>query len=479
MKRTLSQTLAVILTVTVAVSTFSVFADPAEMSNLKPRIVVLTDIAPNDCEPDDLQSLVRLFVHADLYEIEALIASSGWNNGGRPYPKEWMEIMQSTIDAYKKDVPNLMKRSNQTGFLSLTEEASKQQLGYWPSAEYLRSRSMMGSLEQGVRVLGTDNHSPGSNMIIQLVDEDDERPLWIAAWGGGNTLAQAIWKVKQERTEEQLKTFLNKICFYTITDQDVTFGERHSNYPFSSHHWMRSEFEKSLMFFWDESAWLSQNAIGRTNWKEYAAHIQNHGHLGKIYPKYKYGVEGDTPSFLHLMPNGLNDPKEPKHVGWGGYFQWGLGMDKTTHSYTNHEGNARAISQKYEAYFYPATFNNFAARMDWAKDGKGNRNPVVVVNGNKGSEILKLSPKQGETIELDASETSDPDGDSFVHKWWVLPESGTYTADVHIMNTDRPKAEVLIPVDAAGKTIHIICEVTDTGTPPLSQYRRVIVKAVP
>jgi hypothetical protein len=47
-----------------------------EQKNLKPRIVVLTDIAPNNIEPDDMESIIRLLVHADLFEIEALIRKS-------------------------------------------------------------------------------------------------------------------------------------------------------------------------------------------------------------------------------------------------------------------------------------------------------------------------------------------------------------------------------------------------------------------
>ena len=34
---------------------------------LKPRIVVLTDIAPGDIEPDDMESMIRLMAHADLF----------------------------------------------------------------------------------------------------------------------------------------------------------------------------------------------------------------------------------------------------------------------------------------------------------------------------------------------------------------------------------------------------------------------------
>ena len=33
---------------------------------LKPRVVILTDMAPVDREPDDMESMIRLLVHADL-----------------------------------------------------------------------------------------------------------------------------------------------------------------------------------------------------------------------------------------------------------------------------------------------------------------------------------------------------------------------------------------------------------------------------
>lgn len=444
-----------------------------KQTQLKPRVVVLTDIAPGDIEPDDMESMIRLLVHADQYEIEALIASSGWNNSGRAYPVSWMDSLKTTINAYENDLPNLMKRSEQSGFLPLDKECRQQELGYWPSSDYLRSRSMLGSLNMGYKNLGEGNRSEGSDFIIKLVDEADERPLWITVWGGGNTLAQAIWQVKQERTEEQLKTFLNKLRVYTITDQDVAWGD---SYSLSSHQWMRREFGKDLLFIWDESAWLSQNDLGAKSWKEYATHIQNHGNLGRIYPKNKWGVEGDTPSFLHVMPNGLNDPSSPNQTGWGGYFEWSLGKDQETYCYTNHSGSAKEISQKYEKYFYPSTFNNFAARMDWASKGKGNRNPVVIVNREDGTGILNLSPKQGKEIMLDASRSFDPDADQITFKWWVLPEAGTYPGAVTIMDANMEKARIEIPLDAAGKSIHVICEVTDTGNPSLTSYRRIVIE---
>ena len=441
---------------------------------LKPRIVVLTDIAPGDIEPDDMESMIRLMVHSDLFEIEGLITSGGWNSGGRAYPVGWKDSLSRTINAYEKDLPNLMKRSGQTTFMSIEEEMEKQEIGYWPSAEYMSRRAMVGSLELGRHKIGEGNRSAGSDHIITLADEDDDRPIWILAWGGANTFAQAVWQVQQERSPKEVSAFLRKFRIYTITDQDVPWHERHSNYPFSSHYELRRDLSEDLMFFWDESAWLSQNDIGSSNWDQYAAHIQNHGNLGSIYPKNKWGVEGDTPSYLHVLPNGLHDPSVPEMTGWGGYFRWGLGMDDATYSYTNHTGDVKAVSQKYERYFYPAVFNNFAARMDWAADGEGNRNPVAVIGESKGFEIIYLDVKAGETVSFNASWSYDPDGNELFYRWWFMPESGTYQGEVEIADNTSPYPHVTVPLDASGKTVHVICEVCDDGEPVLTSYRRII-----
>ena len=121
-------------------------------AGLKPRLVVCTDIAPADIEPDDNESMVRLMAYADMFEIEALITTVGWNCD--PYPLEWSQYLYRVIEAYTKDVPNLMKRSGQKKFLSQKEENGCQSIGYWPSADYLRSRAVMGSINGGIKAIG-------------------------------------------------------------------------------------------------------------------------------------------------------------------------------------------------------------------------------------------------------------------------------------------------------------------------------------
>ena len=450
----------------------------AASHDLKPRLVVCTDIAPADVEPDDMESMVRLMAYADLFEIEALITSVGWNCD--PYPLAWSQYMFRVIDAYEKDLPNLMKRSKQKRFLSPKKETGCQEIGYWPCADYMRNRAVMGSMYGGIRSIGEKNDSPGSELLIQLADEDDPRPIYVAAWGGANTLAQAIWRVKQTQSDDEVRNFVHKFRLFTITDQDMKYDMR-MNRAYSSHMWLRKDFQDDLQFIWDEGAWQEQCELGKQHWAQHQQYIQGKGALGKEYPNYKWGVEGDTPSFLYVMPNGLNDPEDPHQCGWAGYHERGLCADSLTTAWTSWQEPLRSISVGYKRRCYPDELNDFCARMQWAAEGRGNLNPRVAVRVLDGSPVkntssvapLRITAKAGDTIRLDASKSFDPDGDGLTFLWWQQPEIGT--TKVTIDQTDQPIATVRIPADTKGDTVHLICEVHDDGPFHLVAYRRIII----
>lgn len=450
--------------VLVLMAVIGVNALQAAENDLKPRLVVCTDIAPADVEPDDMESMVRLMAYADMFEIEALITSVGWNCD--PYPAEWAEYLQRVIEAYRKDVPKLMRRSGQQEFMPLEEENKQQSIGYWPSADYVKSRAVMGSIHGGIKAIGADNDSPGSELLIRLADEDDTRPIYVAAWGGANTLAQAIWRVKQTRSAEELKRFVRKFRIYTITDQDMQYSMR-MNRSYSSHMWLRKEFADDLQFVWDEGTWQEQCELGKRHWQQHKDNIQGQGALGGEYPTYKWGVEGDTPSFLYVMPNGLNNPEDPHQCGWAGYHERGMCADSLTTAWTSWQEPVRSISVGYKQRFYPDELNDFMARMQWAAEGKGNLNPYVVIPNDTIN--ITMIP-----LTLDASKSFDPDGDNLQFSWWQQPEIGK--TKVKIEQADQPIATLRIPADAKGDTIHIICEVHDDGPYHLPAYRRIIIK---
>ena len=450
----------------------------AAKNELKPRLVVCTDIAPADVEPDDMESMVRLMAYADCFEIEALITSVGWNCD--PYPLEWQQYLSRVITAYAKDVPNLMKRSGQKKHLSLKKENGCQQIGYWPSAEYITSRAVMGSMYGGIKAIGERNDSPGSELLIRLADEDDPRPIYVAAWGGANTLAQAIWRVKQTRSDDEVRNFVRKFRLFTITDQDMQYSMR-MNRAYSSHMWLRKEFANDLQFIWDEGAWQEQCELGKQHWAQHQQHIQGHGALGREYPNYKWGVEGDTPSFLYVMPNGLNNPEDPHQAGWAGYHERGLCADSLTTAWTSWQEPLRSISVAYKRRFYPDELNDFCARMQWAAEGRGNHNPRVALRVLDGSPVkntssvapLRITAKAGDTIHLDASASTDPDGDTLTFLWWQQPEIGHTRIAIEAAN--QSIATVRIPADTKSDTIHLICEVHDNGPFRLVAYRRIMI----
>jgi hypothetical protein len=112
-------------------------------------------------------------------------------------------MLDKIVDAYGQSVPNLQVHAR----------------GY-PSHTYLKSVSVLGQTGYGMSDVGAGKDSPGSELIIAAADRDDPRPVWVQFWGGGNTLAQAIWKVKESRSAQELEKFLSKLRVFDVLGQD-------------------------------------------------------------------------------------------------------------------------------------------------------------------------------------------------------------------------------------------------------------------
>ena len=111
------------------------------------------------------------------------------------------------------------------------------------------------------------------------------------------------------------------------------------------------------------------------------ANIRSKGPMGKVYPKFMFIMEGDTPSFLGLIDNGLNAYRRPDWGGWGGRYVyrqpygethpiWTQGGDMfarvtSQDTVTGVDGREYVSDQATIWRWREAFQNDFAARMDW------------------------------------------------------------------------------------------------------------------
>ena len=84
----------------------------------------------------------------------------------------------------------------------------------------------------------------------------------------------------------------------------------------------------------------------------------------------------------------------------------------------------------------------------------------------------------GSTLTLSAKDSSDPDGDSLRYHWWVYNEAGTSSAPVTLQSSNEATQQITVPKSIQpGETIHVICSVSDNGSPSLIRYARVVLEA--
>jgi hypothetical protein len=444
----------------------------------KERVFVLTDI---ENEPDDAMSLVRFLVYANQFDIEGLVATTSIHQQKKVAAWRIREI----VDAYAKVRDNL--ELHEPGF---------------PTADALRALIVEGLPDYGMNAVGKGMDSAGSELLIKAVDRDDPRPLWVPVWGGPNVLAQALWKVRETRSRVELMKFVAKLRVHTISDQD------------DSGPWIRRNF--SELFYVASPGFHGGGAYHFATWSGISGdrfhgrfagadfaivdnpwldqHIRAKGPLGAQYPQVEFLMEGDTPSFLGLIDNGLNAPEHPDWGGWGGRYEFYIPRMRKWFSdverrpfWTDAEDEVLGAdgqwhtSNKATIWRWRSAYqNDFAARMDWTIKPRGGANhPPVARLGHAD----RLTAKPGDRISLSAQGSSDPDGNALRYHWFYYPEAGGFAvqsgrsgAPIEIQNAQAAEAAFDIPRNAFKRgTLHVILAVTDDGSPALTRYRRVII----
>lgn len=452
----------------------------------KPRVFVLTDI---ENEPDDAQSLVRFLTYANQFDIEGLVATTSVHQPRKTAAWRIREI----VEAYGQVQPNLLLHEP----------------GY-PSAAQLLALITEGRADYGMQAVGQGMDSAGSDALIAAADRNDPRPLWVPVWGGPNVLAQALWKVRATRPPEAVDKFVAKLRVYAISDQD------------DSGPWIRKTFPG--LFYIASPGFHPGGAYHHATWAAMGGdnfhgrfvgadptlvdnawidrHIRrNKGPLGAQYPHLEFMMEGDTPSFLGLIANGLNVPERPDWGGWGGRYElytprkqkWHLEAE-TRPMWTDAVDEVRGADGRWHTgnqatlwRWRAAVQNDFAARMDWTTQpyAKANHPPVP-----KLGHADELTVRRGDTVKLSAAGSSDPDGDALSYEWFYYGEAGSFTVSsgrsgqpLDIRGFDQRDASFVVPalrvMPPGTGTMHVILAVTDHGTPRLTRYRRVVINIQP
>jgi hypothetical protein len=434
----------------------------------KHRIVLLTDIGG---DRDDEQSFTRFLMYSDQYDIEGLIATSirifpkheHRPIDGEPQP----HYLVNFIKAYGEVRDNLLKHS----------------MG-WPEPEKLLTLIRKGvktgrdgpfNIRTGIagegsghypleQLIGKGKDTGASMLIIEAVDRDDPRPVWIPIWGGSVELAQALWRVRNDRNEEELKKFVSKLRVYAWGLQDATGLWIQENFP--------------DLYYLVSTGGIIYSADPKLHSKEWLdENVRfNHGALGALCPVRKGKLGGaDSETFLGLIPNGLSDMEHPDWGGWGGRLQKKSGSEK---QWIDLESNLYPESLGYTISRWAPHFqNDYEARMDWCVNefDDANHPPRPALNGDISLKHIEITARPGQLIELDASGSTDIDNDKLSYKWMLFPEAGTYSGKITIENPVMEATRFVVPEEASGKTLHVLLMVTDDGKPALTRYRRLVI----
>ncbi|KAK6070338.1 cellulose-binding protein [Seiridium cupressi] len=395
-------------------------------------------------EPDDAESFVRYLTYANQFVTEGLVpVTSVWLRD-RTCPDD----MHTILDVYAGSLNNLNAHTH-------------------PNFPYPRVEELRGLIRPGASVYGMEAAaSLRSKIRVYAISDQDDTSAWIRAEFPDIFYISSIHAWNQ----------------YGLATWVGISGETH--YSFDEGGPDSSKVSKQ---------WVKD-------------HIQI-GPLGSVYPNPEFVFEGDTPSFLYLVQNGLGSREHPNFGSWGGRYSKTDPSDRVRHygdtadRVQGLDGRMYKSNQATIWRWRDAYQSDFAARIQWSMTDnfdKANHHPVASINGHDGLVPLTIDAEAGSTLRLDASASFDPDGDNLSFRWLQYEEPSIevwsahkFTANLSIELLDREGkvVEVQIPPAekccvefktwkplARGQILHLLLEVKDDGSPQLTTYKRVLIQ---
>lgn len=301
----------------------------------KSRTVITTD-----GEVDDMNSVIRALLYANEMDIAGIVlTSSTYHYAGdaeagieafRWTGTEWLD---NFLNAYEEVYPNLTVHAQ----------------GY-PTPDYLKSVTHIGNI---TNVGEMEKVTDGSEFLKNLFLDDDPRTLYVQTWGGTNTTARALKSIEEEYKDtdqwEEIQQKINdKLVLYIILDQDDSYSNYiavnwpdlkiindRSNFWHFAYAWKNhtNEVNSRLQGEWnlenikeghgallDYYALMGDGNVIEGELEEEQRGIDAYLENNPQYNRYDFISEGDSPSFLYLIDNGLRSMEDPSYGGWGGRF---------------------------------------------------------------------------------------------------------------------------------------------------------------
>ena len=413
----------------------------------RPRVIVTTD-----GEIDDRCSMIRFLLYTNEWEVLGLIHSSSvhhWRGDRNHKARGWQGTtwLDRQLDRYEQVHTTLRQHDRR-----------------YPSPEHLRKQVFVGNVAYASEM---EAPTPGSQRIVEVLLDGDPRPVWLQAWGGANTIARAL-KTIQDEHADRMDEVSAKAIIYLIDFQDDTYPQ------YIAPHWPKLRVVANLGQFavigygWRDAIPQSMRAYFEREWMRRNI-LRDHGPLCAMYEsrRGRFISEGDSPAFMHLIDVGLDNAENPDFGGWGGRFARD-GHNPSLWKDAPDDGDPCKPIWRWAAAFQ----NDWAARADRCVKpaDQANHPPKVML-----AHPARLQVHPGEAVTLDASSSQDPDGHQLSYSWWHYAGCGVCGGPVSIDGADRQNASMTVPPDIQpGQTIHVICEVTDAGDPPLTRYARVV-----